>query len=638
MNSEFNLDTFALDVNLSELYPIEIKMVCKTPLEPLWDYVVKNYHYLGYERMFGSRLKYLVFHKNRLIAALSFNQAALKIESRDCFIGWDKEQKKKYLPFIVNNNRFLVMPWIRVKNLASHVLSKTVSRLKADWYRLYNKEPLLIETFVDKTKYKGTCYLAANWRYLGQTRGFTKAGDIYTYHGNTKGIFVYPLKRNFRKIINCQERPYHRPLKNTGERVSEIMMLHNYDWNPDIIEQAGITEKEVEKLTSVLEDFVADFKECFRRTENSTNGHIYLKGLLSDLERKSIEPIALRYLGPSSVRGLQNFMKNALWDDEKMLDIYQKRLSSTVSDPEAMITVDGCDIPKKGKKSAGVARQYCGSLGKVENCQAGVFVGYSNPKGYYGLINCQLYMPEKWFSDEYKNRFNECDVPKDLKFKTKIEIANDLIKEASESSLFPARWVGCDGFFGTNKEFLDSLPENIYYFADVHSNVNVWLEKPEVFLPEYKGRGPHPKKLKAQTAPISVSDIAKIESIPWQKVILGDGAKGPIYSQVKCVRVYECRDDLPGNECWLYIRKLSDGKIKCSLSNAPIDTPKETFNKLALMRWPIEQSFKDGKKYLGMDHYESRSWKVWHRHMLFVFLAQLFLLEIRIKFKKKFPS
>ena len=106
MNSEFNLDTSPLESNLKDIHPLEIKMVNKTPLEPLWDYVVKNYHYLGYERMFGSRVKYLVFHKDRPIAALSFNQASLKIEARDCFIGWDKEQKKKFLPLIVNNTRY----------------------------------------------------------------------------------------------------------------------------------------------------------------------------------------------------------------------------------------------------------------------------------------------------------------------------------------------------------------------------------------------------------------------------------------------------------------------------------------------------------------------------------------------------
>jgi hypothetical protein len=144
-------------------------MVYKTPMEPLWDYMVKKYHYLGYDKMFGPRLKYLVFCKDRPIAAISFNQAALQVGVRDCFIGWDKEQKHKFLPQIVNNNRFLVLPWVRVKNLASHLLSKAVSMLKIDWNKLYKKEPLLIETFVDKQHYKGTCYLAANWKYLGET-------------------------------------------------------------------------------------------------------------------------------------------------------------------------------------------------------------------------------------------------------------------------------------------------------------------------------------------------------------------------------------------------------------------------------------------------------------------------------------
>lgn len=445
-------------------------------------------------------------------------------------------------------------------------------------------------------------------------------------------MFIH-IKQNFRKIINCHERPYCRTLENPGERVSKIMILHAYDWDPELIAQAGITEGEIQKLTPLLEEYLATFKESFKRSEHVVLGHVYVKGLMSDLERKSIEPIALRYLDERGVRNLQYFMKDALWDNAKMLDIYQKRLPLIVGDSEAMITVDGCDFPKKGKNSVGVARQYCGILGKTENCQAGAFVGYSSKNGY-GLVNCRLYMPEKWFSDEYKDRWKACAIPDDITFKTKTEIAAELIQKTADSGLFPSKWIGCDSFFGTNREFLDSLPEGLYYFADVHANINVWLEKPEVYIPEYKGRGPRPKKPKARTEPIPVSDIAKNDSIPWHTVVLGNGAKGPIYARVKCVRVFECRDNLPGNECWLYIREYANGRIKYSLSNAPADMPMETLNNVAIMRWPIEQSFEDGKSYLGMGDYEFRSWNAWHRHMLFVFLAQLFLLEVRMRFKK----
>jgi SRSO17 transposase len=244
-------------------------------------------------------------------------------------------------------------------------------------------------------------------------------------------------------------------------------------------------------------------------------------------------------------------------------------------------------------------------------------------------------MPEIWLSDEYKARRDACAVPEEITFETKTEIAAELIQQVVGSNIFPARWVGCDGSLGSSKEFLDSLLEGIYYFADVHANIKIWVEKPETYLSEYKGRGPRPKKLKTTIDSIPVSDIANNDAIPWHTVMLGNGAKGPIYARVKCLRVIECRDDLPAGECRLYVREYANGRIKYSLSNASADTPMETLNKVATMRWPIEQSFEDGKSYLGMEDYESRSWNAWHRHMLFVFLAQLFLLEIRMKFKKK---
>jgi SRSO17 transposase len=298
-----------------------------------------------------------------------------------------------------------------------------------------------------------------------------------------------------------------------------------------------------------------------------------------------------------------------------------------------MITLDGSDFPKKGNESAGVARQHCGSLGKTENCQAGVFVGYSSNKGY-GLLNCRLYMPEKWFTYEYQKRRKDCAVPDDLTFMTKLDIAIELIKEIKESGNFPARWLGCDSFFGINKDFIDEIANSFYYFADVHAKTRVFNLDVKMGIPEYAGKGPHPHKIQALTSPISVSEMAGSSDIPWQTAILGEGSKGLIIAQIKCFRVLEYRDGVPGRESWLYIRKYADGKIKYSLSNAPADTPLETLNRVALMRWPIEQCFEECKSDLGMDHYEIRSYLGWHRHMLFVFMAQLFLLEVRMTFKK----
>ena len=411
------------------------------------------------------------------------------------------------------------------------------------------------------------------------------------------------------------------------------MMIQSNEWNPSLLEDAGITSEVVERLGQLLLDYHDSFRDCYTHKSQALFGETYLTGLMSNIERKSAEPIALRYLDEDHVRGLQRFFKDSPWKYKEMKELYQLRLSSKIANADAMLTIDPSDFPKKGKESAGVARQHCGALGKTENCQVGVFVGYTSKIGY-GLVDCELYMPEKWFGSDYKDRREDCAVPTDLEFQTKIEIALNLINGVKEKGYFPAKWLGCDSFFGRNTTFLDAIADDYLYFADLLKNMLVFTLDVEVAVPEYSGRGSHPHKLKASIDPIAVSDIAIDDNIPWKTVELGEGAKGPIAAEIKCLRVYEGRNRLPGRESWLYIRKFEDGKIKYALSNAPADTSLEDLNHASLMRWPIEQCFEECKDDLGMDHYEIRSYPGWHRHMLFVFLAQLFLLEIRLMFKK----
>jgi len=633
--AEYEFDKTPMECELWELQPLRFVLVSKTPLESVWDYAVSEFHYLGFDKMIGPRLKYMVFSSLRLLAAISFNQASYKVGLRDNYIGWDDEQRLKYLPLIINNNRFLIPPWVKVKNLASHVLSQSIRMVCTDWVTHFKASPLLVETFVDATLYKGTCYKASNWIYLGETQGYARKGGLYTYHGNRKGIYVYPLRNDFRKIIGCAERPKVRTLDQTTERRARELVLQNHEWSPELMEQAGITEDEIAKLSDLLLAFHDYFQECYTHKNQAIFGETYLTGLMSNLERKSAEPIALQYLNENDVRGLQRFFKNSPWRFNKMKDLYQLRLSSIIAAPDAMLTVDASDFPKKGKESAGVARQHCGALGKTENCQSGVFIGYTSEKGY-GLIDSTLYMPLRWFDGDYKDRREDCAVPEDLVFKTKIEIALELIK--NKTSYFPAKWLGCDSFFGRNSGFLDAIADDFYYFADLLSNMRVFTTDVNTIIPEYSGKGKRPTKMKASIEPIKVSSIMADHNIPWKTVILGEGTKGPIIADVKCLRVFEYRDGLPGRESWLFIRKSADGKYKYSLSNAPEDTPFEVLIQVSLLRWPIEQCFEECKSDLGMDHYEIRSYPGWHRHMLFVFLAQLFLLEIRLMFKKNTNS
>lgn len=617
---------------LGEFQPIKISLVNNTSLEPAWDYMVRNYHYLGYNKMIGPRIKYLAFYEDLPIAALSYNRAALKVGARDRYLGWDEKQKLKLLPHVVNNNRFLILPWVNIRYLASHLLSRSLKLLLKDWPVMFGVEPYFVETFVDMNEYRGTCYKAANWLYLGETRGFAKEGKTFVYHGHKKAVFAYQLNKRFPALIaTC---PRRRRAPKVRERVVN-MQLAKADWHPELFHEAGLDTVQVSLLGDMLSDFLEPFGQCYQRNDQQLNGETFIKGVLSDLERKSIEPIALRY--GVGVRGLQLFMENSPFDDLKLMQVYSNKLSSMLSDPAGMLSVDSTELVKKGKHSVGVARQYCGRLGKTENCQSVVFIGYAGNRGY-GLVDYQLFMPEKWFNKEYEPLLQKCGVPEGLSFKTKPEMAGELLARAFYSGLLKAKWIGCDGLFGASKTFLDSLPQECYYFADIHSPTLVWKDRPETALPEYSGRGPRPAKPKASFPPVQVSQIATDDRIPWERVILAEGSQGPIVADVKVLRVTECRDSLPGRDVWLYIRRFRDGKLKFSLSNAPADLPKEELHRAATLRWPIEQCFQETKSYLGMGHCEARSWKAFHRHIMFVMIAHLFILEVRRHFKKNWMN
>lgn len=612
---------------------LQIELVSRTELEPLWDQLVSDYHYLGHGKTIGPRVKYIIWLDGRPVSAISFNQAAYKLGVRDECINWNQEEKKKNLAHVLNNNRFLILPWVTIKNLASHILSLSIRRLKVDWFHMYKKEPYLLETFVDQEKYRGTCYKAANWNYVGESGGFEKIGKTYVYHGNKKAVYLYVIEKDFKKIIGITEKP-PRVLQINQPLEMAYMQLQQNDWHPQLLEEAKIKDA-AEQLPQMLKSHMERFHECFQRSEQEFNGNIYVQGLLSNLERKSIEPIALEFNADKrGVRNLQFFMKDAKWNHEKALMIYQQGLAQKIAVPEGMLTIDESGVAKKGNQSVGVARQYCGSVGKVENAQVGVYLGYANPSGGYGLISSQLFMPEKWFTDDYKKRRTECLVPEKLAFQTKPEIAMKLLQDIEQLGVFPAKWVGVDSLYGNSKTFLNAIPEQYWYFADIHNDALVWRSQPTFEIPPYNGRGRKPTRAMPIIKPEPVSKLAEDVKIPWKNMYLGEGSKGAVYAQIKSIRVYRAFKMEDGSyeteACWLFIRRREDGETRFSVSNAPEDVKESELCKASLMRWPIEQCFNEMKDQLGMDHVEARSWTAWHRHMLLVFIAYEFLLEVRL--------
>ena len=220
-----------------------------------------------------------------------------------------------------------------------------------------------------------------------------------------------------------------------------------------------------------------------------------------------------------------------------------------------------------------------------------------------------------------------------------------MIRQVTDSGLFDVQWIGCDAAFGSDHQLLDALPKNIYFFAGIRENERIYRKWPMIAQPEdnqpitgRKRKYPRPEQTSGM-----VKDIVHDETIPWQFITLCEDSKGPTIADVKYTRCIRC-DTLtnknqymvPIEEVWLYIRRYADGEIKYFFSNAPADIPVEQLHRASTMRWSIEQCFQECKSYLGMSHYESRTYKGWHRHMLMVMAAHLFTLELRLSYKKNF--
>ena len=605
---------------------VRLHKVDETKWEALWDELVREHHYLGYEGQIGARIKYIITLGKQIVGAISFCSAAYHLGPRDEYIGWSKEERLSKLPHLLTNNRFLILPWIHVRNLASHVLSKSLRQLREDWEKQYEITPYMVETFVDREKYLGTCYIAANWTYLGVTKGYGRRGNTFEYHGQIKDIYVTIMDRSFAR----EYRPDLKRLRNGREEL-EAMINGTPIWYPTILKEMGITGDFTDQIRQHFVDHVGKYVSYLGNKQNRAHFIAMEKGLLSDLERKSIEPIAIAYEGSDNVRNLTNFMGTSKWDDDGMREEYRKDLSGQFSHEDAMITVDDTGFPKKGRNSVGVARQYCGCIGKTDNCQVGVMAGYVGPQGY-GLIDYELYMPKQWFDEGHAALRKKCGVPTNLKFRTKNVIAADMISKAACSGLFPAKYVGADSAYGSDGAFLDSLPEGILYFADVKKDQMVFVSLPQMAIPPYSGKGRKPWKEAPAFPPRTVKEIVEDTALPWNDVVLDIGAKGPIITNDKYLRVTEVRDKAPGKDVWLYVRKLSDGSFKYALCNESEDATDKDLRRPALMRWSIEQCFNECKDYLGMDHYESRSWVGWRRHMLLCLIAHLFINKLRAEY------
>jgi SRSO17 transposase len=349
--------------------------------------------------------------------------------------------------------------------------------------------------------------------------------------------------------------------------------------------------------------------------------------------------LALRVSG-GNVRALQQFLGEGAWDDDALLAKHAELVAQSLGDADGVLIVDGTDVPKKGKHSVGVARQYCGATGKVDNCQAAVFVAYASPRGQT-LLDRRLYVPQEWFEPRSRDRWERCRVPDDLLFQTKPQLAWEMIEQVKNPAVLAFSWVTCDETFGNNPEFLGRLEgAELRYLADVAVSTQVWRERPATELPPAprRGRPSSRERVTADAPPAQRVDAlaAQLPAEAWRTYQVKDGEKGPIRADFAFVRAVAVRDQLPGPDVWVVFRRSREDppELKVFLSNAPADTRPRELVRVSGMRWPIETCFEEAKGSLGMAEYQTRSWRGWHHHMTLVILAHHFVVRLRLRHKK----
>lgn len=400
---------------------------------------------------------------------------------------------------------------------------------------------------------------------------------------------------------------------------------------------------EVETLLGKeLEVYHALYSPLFQRQEQREHGRKYLEGLMSQLPNKSVESMVLHLEdgAENQVRARQQFIGAGAWQDEPILHTHWQEVERDLGASDAVLILDSSGFPKQGDKSVGVGRQWCGELGKVDNCQVGVFLGYASRRGYT-LVHRALYMPEDWFTESYAQKRQQCGVPEDLPFQTKPELGLEMVKAVHEAGTLPYRWLTCDEEFGKNPAFLDAVAAYVDYFAEVPHDTRVWRQRPQTEVPEWSGHGRKPTKEQLcadEPAPQTVVQIAEVlPEEQWSRHLIQEGTKGPIVADCAAVRVVAVRDALPGPDVWLVCRRNGD-ELKCFLSSAPAQTPFETLVWLTGMRWPVERCFEEGKQELGMGDYQMRSWTGWHHHMTLCLLAHFLLVRLQIRLGDKAPD
>jgi SRSO17 transposase len=353
-----------------------------------------------------------------------------------------------------------------------------------------------------------------------------------------------------------------------------------------------------------LTDIERHLAPYFERTEPRQRAMAYLRGLLSPAERKNSWQLA-EVSGDATPYGFQHLLRRALWDPDAVRDELCTYVIQHLGDPNGVLVIDETSFLKKGQHSAGVARQYSGTAGRIENCQIGVFVGYAGQLGHT-LLDCELYIPEEWTSN--RERCQRAGIPQDRSFATKPQLAKRMVARAFAAGV-PAKWVTGDSGYGNDRRlrlWLEDRPQA--YVLAVSRKEYVWLAWQQ-------------RQVKTL--------LATLPEDGWTRLSAGHGAKGPRWYDWRWLPLAEPLE--PAWRRWLLVRRSVNDttELRAYVVFAPQDTTLEEAVCVAGTRWVIEQLFEAAKGEVGLDHYEVRSWTGWYRHITLAMWALALLTVLR---------
>ncbi|MBV7336840.1 IS701 family transposase [Chloroflexi bacterium TSY] len=339
---------------------------------------------------------------------------------------------------------------------------------------------------------------------------------------------------------------------------------------------------------------------------------------------------------------LQSFVGQSRWSGEAMLAEHTRQTGELLGDANGVLLLDGSDIPKQGEESVGVKRQRCGELGKIANCQAGVFLGYNSSHGYT-LLNCRLYIPQEWFSDEYAEKRYKTGLPTDLTFQTKNELAWSMIEQTHALGALPIRWITMDEAFGKDTHLLDCIDgQTAYsYFAEVPKETRVWTSSPRPICPHHLDAG---ASSSSASGLVNLRLSPLLNSLTPSRSMSGNSMfskRAPRASSLLPLLVAALSLSAMGSP--VLLSGSSSAAIPIALCNTfspmhPLETSLDDFATVSALRWPIETIFEQAKQFLGLNEYETRSWLGWHHHMTLVILAFGFLARSQFFLKYDAPA